>query len=266
MKLLKEIQLFKERLQKMNYMVDWEKTFENINFLMSGRTYKKNFAELFGIVERAAQRKLSTCGKKRLSITELMMLADYFECDVSDLIILDGERYVAPEIDWQADWRKSKVDDKSPEDVSNTLEMLSSIKEDYEIRNLSEFLLYLPLIEEEILRDTVYRCFGNLTYNNRHYVMEQLSGLYHSIPDCEAKRDADKYRDNVLRVKGVPGNNLFGLMDENYNKYYFRNLQRYVEDGNSELWSYEYKRDFIEQKRKGCLGCYSNSERHDELD
>lgn len=238
----------------MNYKVDWEKTVENINVLMQGRTYKKNFADLFGVDGRAVQRKISTAAKKELSINELMMLADYFECDIMDLVILEGEAYVEPSPDWNDGWRRIRVEDETPESVNNTLEIINKIKEDYEIRNLYEFLLYLPLMEEERVRDMVFRCYGDLTYDRKSYVMRLLSSLYHSIPDCAAKREADEYRDNVLRVKGVPGNNCFGLDNEEHNKYYHANLFRYLEDGNSGLWSYDYKKEQIEKRRIESLG------------
>ena len=76
----------------MNYNIDWEKTVENIKYLMLGRTYKKNFSRVFGVDVRAVQKKISTSAKTELSIRELMILADYFECDIMDLIILEGEK------------------------------------------------------------------------------------------------------------------------------------------------------------------------------
>ena len=57
-----------------------------------------------------------------------------------------------------------------------------------------------------------------------------------------------------MRVKGVPGNNLYGLEDEEHMKYYYANLQRYYDEGNSGLWSYEYRKEMIEKKRKETLG------------
>ena len=109
-------------------------------------------------------------------------------------------------------------------------------------------------MEDERIRDMAIRCYGNLTYDRKAYIMEKLTMLYQSIPDCEAKRDADRYRDNVLRVKGDPRNNLYGLHDEAYMKYYYANLQRYYDEGNSGLWSYEYRKEMIEKKRRETLG------------
>ena len=56
----------------MNYNIDWEKTVENIKYLMLGRTYKKNFSRVFGVDVRAVQKKISTSAKTELSIRELM--------------------------------------------------------------------------------------------------------------------------------------------------------------------------------------------------
>ncbi len=238
----------------MNYNVDWDKTIENIEFLLMGRTHKNKFSEMFCVTGRQAENKISTRSKKGLSISELLMLSDYLECDVTDLVILEDDPYVAPSSDWREGLRKEEVSDKSPEDVKETINSLKEIKENYEIRNLAEFLLYLPLMEDEKVRDMVVRCYGHLTYDDRHYLMSQLSYLYKTIPDCGAKRDADACRNNLLRVKGVPGNNTFGVKDKDFDKYYYRNLERYLEDGNSGLWKYESNKEWIERRRKETLG------------
>lgn len=238
----------------MNYNIDWNKTKENIEFLLGGRTYKNKFSELFCVCERQAENKLSAKNKTELSISELLMLSDYLKCDIGDLVILEDDSYIAPEPGWRDELRKEEVEDKTSEDVKKTLDFLTRMKNDYEIRNLAEFLLYLPLMEEERVREMVTRCYGHLTYDSRHYLMSQLSYLYGTIPECEAKKEADAYRDNCLRVKGVPGNNRFGFDDENYNKYLYKNIERYLEDGNSRLWSYESDREWTEKRRKETLG------------
>lgn len=238
----------------MNYKVDWEKTVENINFLLMGRTHKKNLSEIFGVEGRTVQRKISVAAKEELSISEFLMLADYLDCDVMDLVILESDLYVEPCPDWNDGWRKVEIEDKSSEEVKKTLDINRKIKESYEIRNLFEFLLYVPLFEEERLRDVVFRCAENLTYDHKHYVMSLLSRLYRSIPECGAKRDADAYRDNILRVKGAPGNNLLGFEDKNFYKYYYKNLERYLEEGNSDLWSSEIIRNPKEKKKAESLG------------
>ena len=61
----------------MNYNVNWEKTSEHINFLLQGRTHKKNFSELFGVEGRAVQRKLSAAAKQEFQtkmMAELLFL------------------------------------------------------------------------------------------------------------------------------------------------------------------------------------------------
>lgn len=237
----------------MNYEVDWEKTIENIEFLIWDRTYKNKFSEMFHVSERQVRNIISKNTQNGLSISELLILSDYLECDVMDLVILRDEPYIAPNPDWREESDR-EVSDKTPEDVKNTIETLREMKENYEIRNLAEFLLYLPLMEDKDVRDMIVRCYGHLTYDDRHYLMSKLSYLYRTIPDCGAKRDADAYRDNVLRVKGVPGNNTFGIKDKDFDKYYYRNLERYYEEGNNELWSYERNKEWIEKRRQETLG------------
>ena len=180
-----------------NYNVDWNKTIENIGFMLYDRTHKKNFAEAFSLDERQVQRKLSASTKNGLTISELLMLADYLGCELMDLIVMEEDVYVMPDPEWNKEWRTVEMDDKTVEDVNDTLEYSKEIKKSYEIRNLYELLLYIPLIEEENLRDVVCRCYDNLEYDKRHYVMSQMSYLHKQIPDCKAKREADAYRDNV---------------------------------------------------------------------
>ena len=231
-----------------NYNVDWSKTIENICFMLFDRTHKKNLSEVFNLDERQVQRKLSASTKKGLSISELLVLADYLGCDLMDLIVMEGETYIKPNLDWDKELKNREVQDKSKEEVNSSLEVSRAIKDSYEIRNLCELLLYIPLIEEEDLRDVVCRCFDNLEYNHRDYVMKQMSYLYKRIPDCPAKQGADNYRDNVLRVKGHPKNNMYGFYDKDFNKHYYKNLERYFKEGNSKLYAGERQKKWLEAR------------------
>ena len=238
----------------MNYDIDWEKTIEHIRFLLEGKTHAKNFSEAFGVSERAAEYKLRSPRKSELSLKELLILSDYFECDVKDLIVLVGEEYEGPAMDGIDSVPKNEMQDKSSQEVINRLEFCRQWRETNEIRDLYEFLLYLPLIEDVNLRDVVYRCYGNLEWSERYYAMSQLNYLYKSIPDSPAKDDADKMRDNMLRVKGHPGNNLYGAGDKEFNKHYFENLVRYVREGNVGLYSEDNWNKWIEKRRMKDFG------------
>ncbi len=230
------------------YNVDWEKTIEHIGFMLHGRTHKKNLCEAFSLDERQVQRKLSAATKKGLSISELLMLADYLGCELMDLIVMEEETYVMPELGWDKEWRTAEVEDRSVEEVNTSLKIHQEIRDSYEIRNLYELLLYLPLIEEEQLREVICRCYDNLECDKRHYIMSQMSYLHEQIPDCPAKRDADNYRNNVLRIKGHSGNNIYGFHDKNFNKHYYQNLKRYLRDGNSRLYASERMEKWIKMR------------------
>lgn len=58
----------------------------------------------------------------------------------------------------------------------------------YQVTTLMEFLLYLPLIDDEMLMyDVLYRIGGNCV-NNENYVCKKLNWLISTIPDSPAKR------------------------------------------------------------------------------
>lgn len=214
----------------MNYNINWEKTIEHINVLLQGKTYKKNFSELFCLGARAVQEKLSGKRKGELSISELMILADYLSCDITDLLVCEEDTYIEPDSEWKDACKKTEVEHVASNEVMEWIELNRNIRSHYEIRNLREFILYFPLMPEKTLKDVIYRCYGNLPYTREGYFMGQLTYLYRQIPESEAKSEADKYRDKVLRVKGAPENNTFGLIDKDYNAHYSAELERYVKN------------------------------------
>lgn len=80
------------------------------------------------------QRKLSASAKQELSISELIMLADYFECNFMELVIGEDDKYIGPSPDWKDGWRKIEVEDKSPEEVNHTLKFLIEFGFLYKLR------------------------------------------------------------------------------------------------------------------------------------
>ena len=166
-----------------------------------GKTTANNFDKIFEVVPRAVQEKLNSEKKVELSISELAILSRYLQCDIDDLIIFEGDNSI--NIPLSTKEKQTLGIDTSPEDVINTIKMNEQIDFKYQIKNIYEFLLYLPLMDESILKDIVFRCVGNLN-TQRDYVKKQLNYLYKKIPDSPAKTYADFYRDNVLRFKGPP--------------------------------------------------------------
>lgn len=66
----------------------------------------------------------------------------------------------------------------------------------FPISSLPEFLIYLPLIDANLLFDSLYRIEGEI-HGRFCYVLEQLEVLYKRIPDSDMKRIADEL------VKGI---------------------------------------------------------------
>lgn len=128
-------------------------------------------------------------------------MSRYLQCDIDDLIIFEGDNSI--NIPLSTKEKRTLGEDTLSEDVINTIKMHEEFESKYQIKDIYEFLLYLPLIDEMTLKNVVLRCDGNLKHQ-RDYVKSQLSYLHKEIPDSLAKRYADFYRDNVLRFKGPP--------------------------------------------------------------
>ena len=222
----------------MDHKIDWIKTKENINFLLHSKTHKNKLAEALGLGVRAVQIKLQE-SSNRLFVDDLVVLADYLECNMEELLIFEDDKYIGPDKGWKNKWGKVEVDDEDKEQVKKRLESNRKRKESYPIRDLAEFMLFLPLINERALRDVTFRCYEMLTYDHRHYLMTQLEYLYRCIPEGGAKREADEYRDNIVRVKGAPVNNVYSLTKADFNKAYKEKLKNYPRERIFSAWSLE---------------------------
>lgn len=210
------------------YEVDWFKTKENIKSRLKGKAHHSCFSELFSYSVRDAQKKLQPSDSTELTIGEIVIIAKYLCCDVLDLIVLNSDSYISPVQEYINCWEK--VEHNTPEELKESFKLQEKLDESIAIRDVYELLLYLPLVNDEILRDAVFRCWGNLHSNNREYIRKQLSYLHRTIASCPEKEYADSYRDNVLRIKGDPIHNSF---DNQFSETYFYNLLRYRDEGNS---------------------------------
>lgn len=211
----------------MGYEVNWKKTIENITFRLCGKAHANGFAEAFCICEKAVQNKLSPTNKAKLNISELAILARFLRCDIMDLLVFEDDQYLRPYEELLT--LTGPVEHGTAEEVNETVQFYEKLDEQYEIRDVYELLLYLPLINENTLRDVVYRCYGNLAESGREYVKKQLSYLYHTITTSPEKEYADAYRDGVLRVKGDTSRS---EIDETFSQQYWVNLDRYRREGN----------------------------------
>lgn len=180
-----------------SYSVDWGKTCENISFRLEGRARKKDFAPIFHICERAVQKKLA---RNPLSIEELATIARFLGCDILDLLVFESDNYVPPQSYKLS--KKDPVEHSTSEEILNCIRFHEELESSYEIVNLYEFLLYLPMIQQERLEDVLWRINGDFVDGRRDYIREQLNYLHRTIAEGPAKQYADNYRNNVLRAKG----------------------------------------------------------------
>ena len=189
------------KLTDFDYTVNWEKTKINIRYRLLGKATAQNLEDIFGVNARAIQNKLNPKSKTELNISELASLSRYLRCEIEDLIIFEGDSSINVPLSKKDLYGYNE--DTSPDSVNHNVRFFEKFDSECQIKDIYEFLLYLPLVEEYELKNVVYRSVTNLNLN-RDYVKIQLSCLYESIPDSPAKQYADLYRDNILRLKGPP--------------------------------------------------------------
>lgn len=199
--------------------IDWERTLENIEFQL--RTYKKNFSLAFNLEARTVQWRLSPSEKSELSIEQLVLLADYFDCDIMDLLIFDDDQYEGPSEEEKKE--KKAIEEKNENEVMDVIELHRQKKKDSAICDIDELLLYLPLVPKEQWTDMIWRCCW-MACTEKDFIKSQMSIIYRNIPDSQEKRAADYIRDNILRVKGHTRPD---VPDEIYADYY-RALEQYI--------------------------------------
>ncbi len=203
------------------FTVDWEKTTTNIKNKLHGSVRIKTFSKALYLSEEAVYAKLR--GGK-LTIEELHIFATYLGCSIEDLLVFTDDKFVEQELEIIP----ARTDEEFPsaEEVSDTISLFSNVYEKYEIRNLQEFFLYLPLMEINNVKDVAFRLCDNLHVELRHYLFEKLNYLYKSIPETPAKKYADQYRNEVLRTKGAPRENFFP--NEKNQFHYHQNVRLYA--------------------------------------
>ena len=180
-----------------SHAVDWNKTCLNIANRLHGLTWKKDLASVFNWSEDRAKHKFNG---DPLPVEELYLFSSLLGCSINDLLVFEHDTFVEPERCTVN--KRERMPLSSLVKMSNQIDFNAGYLRNCEIQNLAEFLLYLPLMPEDILHDVFFRCSGNLTSFDRFYFMRQMNYLYQSLPDIAAKDYADSYRDNVLRVKG----------------------------------------------------------------
>lgn len=188
--------LFEDQKKYNSPKIDWDRTVENIRYLMHGKLDLEGCTRLLGIDEERVLEKLQVQNKTRLTLTEVNQIAFYLQCDIVDLLVFKSDDYVKP-----ADEMLEMISDEGT-DPLDMVKFYEQWDQEQEIRDIYEFILYLPLVEENVLRDVVFRCGGDVDISRRGYIKGMLNYLYRTIRRTPEKEYADAYRDRVLRTKG----------------------------------------------------------------
>ncbi len=128
-------------------------------------------------------------GKGSFDLIKLSRICEALECDLNDLLmdedVVDGLKNLFPPEEWDNIPYVAEIQrlfyPKPPVFPSLGKRPILSVL---------QLMIYLPLMDERLLYDCLYRIEGN-AFDNENYVLDKLSLLYRRIPDSRAKRYAD---------------------------------------------------------------------------
>lgn len=189
--------------------INWNLTKCNIIDRLSMMATKDAIAEAMALTDLTLSRHLAGKG---LTIDELVTFSILTGCTIEDLLVFEDDKYYSLEKDTAPGTfyhtNNQEVEHTTEEDIKEHFRFMQDKQKTYEIRDLKEFLLYLPFMEQSDVIDLCYRVHSYLHDDKMsHYIMEKLNYVYREIPDSPAKQFADWYRDNELRSKGFEYSN-----------------------------------------------------------
>ena len=236
--------------------INWEATSNRIKSLLKIKEIPiPLFAKLMCVTERTVYNWCNGKEYGKPKLQEMIMMALLLQVDVLDIIIIDGR--VNSKIERQDIEEMKEIRDEKTgaanmgmneeylveEDCIIDFMMNEYAENNFAIKNLEEFLLYLPLFEFSSLEDCLSRVNGNIGLN-RYYVLQQLNYLYKSIKMKEAKGFADRYKDFYLtypKIQDIDSGNNYYLNQEKYETW-VRSIKDCVEwDKQYEAYAEEYK-------------------------
>jgi len=132
-------------------------------------------------------------GATKISLELLQKIANVLNVETKELFEKNGQRDFICEL--------LKDLDEEPRFEEYYLDMLKLFYPDlqydgildwrrFPIRNLAQFIIYLPLMDKRLLSDVLWRVSG-LPSGNEHYLLHELEVLYSQIPEGNAKTYAD---------------------------------------------------------------------------
>lgn len=88
----------------------------------------------------------------------------------------------------------------------------------YKVTTLLQFLAYLPLLQPEILFDSLQRIAGDFV-GNEEYVLKQINYCISRTPSSPAKEYAEKCAESLARDEYLKDGQGYGTSEEGYEEY-----------------------------------------------
>lgn len=147
------------------------------------------------LVERVGEENISLSTLKRIEsgngnidVERLSQICEALDCRLQDVL---SENILEQAITIAYDSEKAEIQDCLYRQRLFYPELSKSLLyDDFPIKSLLQFIIYLPLMDEDAVLDVLQRIGGD-AFDNEYYVLEKLQFLYKTIPDNKAKQFAD---------------------------------------------------------------------------
>ena len=169
------------------FSVDWESSADNLKGMLKGKVTYGVLAEALCVEPKTIYNWVNN--KATPNINDLVLLAKFLNVDILDILVIKGEREspithgdVISALDKQRRAEEKLADKDAEKDYACKESVVATVlfneyqHQNTNIRNLNEFLLYLPLCDPYILKDVLFRIQGNLK-SNPDYTARQLAFL-----------------------------------------------------------------------------------------
>lgn len=190
--------------------IDWVKTGDNLRTLLFKRNedergqYVKAVAKALHISERSIHYWLSGADPNHHpNIEVVLLLSGYLGVLAEDIIEIRGDRCGKTAWEILQAFGDLESEGQCSGDAFSLEQgfLLNEVyKREYPITTLFDFLLYLPLIPEDVLRDFLNRVQGDVYGDHqRFYIFDQLRHCYGEIENLVAKKYADSKRERMSK-------------------------------------------------------------------
>lgn len=132
-----------------------------------------------------------------ISLSTLFLIVDALNVDITEIIYYTDLEYG---VDREYDMYSQNNKEDATETLLKETKILNSFYpvkfSNHKITSLMEFLLYLPLMDEYWICDTLNRIGGEVIHRE-DYICDLLDKMVDDIPESPAKRYADKQADLI---------------------------------------------------------------------